>query len=329
MLLVAAFSSCGQQPTRADEVAAVPRRFAADGAAVSWPDAIAAIEASDRYGGIKLQVHEGLQPIGMDAQSKLWEFVHLASGAKGKEIPTRDLATGRIVPDGDMGIVLVLLPGGTVWMGAQKDDPSKPNFDPGAQQDEGPVHQVTLSPFFVGKHEVTRGQWLRWAGDVQGGVDEPGEALHARPVTEVSWSDVDAALGKVGLQLPTEAQWESACRAGTGTPWWTGANARDVSRGAVAGLAPCASVGSKEPNDLGLHDTLGNVSEWCRDGYGQYPSTAVADPFVASGLGRVFRGGSWNGPTESCRSAMRGSGDPGVRYNLVGFRVGLDAVRAR
>jgi formylglycine-generating enzyme required for sulfatase activity len=309
--------------------AAEAQRRDAESRAKAWDEAIAAIEKHERYGGMKLRVHEGLLPIGVDPESKLWEFVHVASGTPGKAIPIRDPATGRIVADGDMGIVLVLLPGGTFWMGAQKDDASKPNFDPAAQQHEGPVHQVTLSPFFVGKHEVTRGQWSRWSVGVQAGVDERSEALHARPVTEVSWNDVDSALRKVGLQLPTEAQWEYACRAGTSTPWWTGADARGVSRGGVVDDAPCASVGSKAANAFGVHDTSGNVMEWCRDGYGQYASAASVDPFLANGAGRVFRGGGCIGPVDSCRSAMRGSGDAGVRYNLVGFRVALAAGVAR
>ena len=135
----------------------------------------------------------------------------------------------------------------------------------------------------------TRGQWSRWTGGVQAGIDERSEALHALPVTEVSWNDVDAALRKGGLQLPTEAQWEYACRAGTSTPWWTGADAMGVSRGGVVDDAPCASVGSKAANAFGVHDTSGNVMEWCRDGYGQYASAASVDPFLANGSGRVFR----------------------------------------
>ena len=142
---------------RADRQQEAHRRDA-ESRAKAWDEAIAAIEKSERYGGITLREHEGLLPIGVDPESKLWEFVHIASGTPGKAIPSRDPATGRIVPDGDMGIVLVLVHGGTFWMGAQKDDASKPNYDPRAHSDEGPVHQVTLSPFFVGKHEVTQGQ---------------------------------------------------------------------------------------------------------------------------------------------------------------------------
>ena len=121
------FSACTQTLAMADNGTQQPGRAAHGGSSVSWRDAIAAIATSDRYGGITLREHEGLLPIGVDPESKLWEFVHVASGAPGKAIPARDPATGRIVPDGDMGIVLVLLPGGTFWMGAQRYDENKPN----------------------------------------------------------------------------------------------------------------------------------------------------------------------------------------------------------
>ena len=290
----------------------------------AWPAAIDAIAKSDRYGGLKLREHVGLLPIGMDPESKLWEFVHIASGAPGKAIPSRDPATGRIVPDGNMGIVLVLLPGGTFWMGAQKDDASKPNYDPRAQIDEGPVHQVTLSPFFIGKYEVTQGQWRRWTGN------NPSESRDRNdmtlPVTDVSWNDVDAAARKAGLLLPTEAQWEHSCRAGSSTPWWTGAEETDLAKGAVFGDAPLAAIGSKAANRFGLFDTAGNVWEWCRDAYGDYPSSIVADPLVASGPIRVVRGGGWNNVSFYCRSAIRLYDFPDTAYFNFGFRVCLAPV---
>ena len=290
----------------------------------AWEEAIAAIAKHELYGGMKLRVHEGLRPIGADPESKLWEFVHIASGTPGKAIPSRDQATGRIVPDDDMGIVLVLLPGGTFWMGAQKDDASKPNYDPQAQSDEAPVHGVTLSPFFVGKHEVTQGQWRRWTGINPSESRERNEM--ALPVTNVSWDDVDAATRKAGLLLPTEAQWEYACRARTNTPWWTGAEEANLAKGAVFGDAPLAAIGSKAANRFGLFDTTGNVWEWCRDAYGDYPSSIVADPLVASGPIRVNRGGSWNYVSYVCRSAYRFNCNPVVTGDYIGFRVCLAPV---
>jgi formylglycine-generating enzyme required for sulfatase activity len=290
----------------------------------AWPEAIAAIAKSDRYGGLKLREHVGLLPIGMDPDSQLWEFVHFGSATPGKAIPSRDPGTGRIMPNSNMGIVLVLLPGGTFWMGAQRDDANRPNYDPQAESDEGPVHQVTLSPFFIGKYEVTQGQWLRWTGasprDSRDGNDM------TLPVTNVSWDDVDAATRKAGLLLPTEAQWEHACRAGTNTPWWTGEEGTDLAKGAVFGGAKLAPVGSKVANRFGLFDTAGNVWEWCRDAYGGYSWPKNADPLVASGPGRVGRGGSWGYVEGNCRSAVRNGYVPGGTGNSVGFRVCLAPV---
>ena len=321
--LVAMFSACTQTLTMADNVTQQPGRAAHGGSSVSWRDAIAAIATSDRYGGITLREHEGLLPIGVDPESKLWEFVHVASGAPGKAIPARDPATGRIVPDGDMGIVLVLLPGGTFWMGAQRYEENNPNYDPQAFGNEGPVHSVTLSPFFVGKYEVTQGQWFRWTGS------NPSASRNlddwTLPVTNVSWNDVDAATRKAGLWLPTEAQWEYACRAGSSTPWWMGADEADLAKGAVFGDAPLASVGSKAANRFGLFDTAGNVFEWCRDAHAEYSSSPVVDPCVSGGPSRVYRGGCWFLNAGSCRSAAREIGEPGDADDLLGFRVALDA----
>jgi formylglycine-generating enzyme required for sulfatase activity len=316
---IKAAEAAAEEAARQAAVAAAAYRSAVAANPQAWPAAIDAIAKSDRYGGMKLREHEGLLPIGVDPESKLWEFVHIASGTSGKAVPSRDPATGRIVPDGDMGIVLVLLPGGTFWMGAQKDDASGPNYDPQAQSDEGPVHQVTLSPFFIGKHEVTQGQWLRWTGSNPSESRKRNEM--ALPVTDVSWDDGDAATRKAGLLLPTEAQWEYACRAGTNTPWWTGAEETDLAQGAVFGAAPLAAVGTKAANRFGLFDTAGNVWEWCRDTYGDYPSSIVADPFVASGPHRVLRGGSWDYASVHCRAAYRYWSGSGIRDGYDGLRV--------
>jgi formylglycine-generating enzyme required for sulfatase activity len=304
--------------------AATTYRAAVEANPQAWPAAIDAIAKSDRYGGMKLREHEGLLPIGVDPESKLWEFVHIASGTPGKAIPARDPATGRIVPDGDMGIVLVLLPGGTFWMGAQKDDLNKPNYDPQAQSDEGPVHQVTLSPFFVGKYEVTQGQWLRWTGS-NPSLNQRSDEL-AIPITNVSWHHVDAVMRVVNLMLPTEAQWEYACRGGTASPWWTGSSEEQVGRAESIGDASTQEVGSKIANHFGLFDTQGNVWEWCRDSHGTYSRSAVRDPYVSLAEHRVVRGGSVTHFASDCRSARRGMVVPDGSNDHLGFRVGLAPV---
>ncbi len=127
--------------------------------------------------------------------------------------------------------------------------------------------------------------------------------------------------------LPTEAQWEYCCRAGT-----TGPFAGDL--GAMGWYAENSGgkahpVGTKQPNAWGLHDMHGNVWEWCQDRYGAYPGGEVTNPIgPLSGFGRIVRGGSWKDRTADCRSASRnGLVDPNCRtYSLVGFRLALSAV---
>jgi formylglycine-generating enzyme required for sulfatase activity len=293
----------------------------------AWADAIAAIAQSDLYGGMKLRVHEGLVPIGIDPNSKLWEFVHIASGAPSKEIPQREATKGRIVPSGDMGVVLVLLPGGKFWMGAQRDDLTKPNYDPSASDVDGPVHEVTLTPFFVGKYEVTQGQWQRWTGS-NPSVRKTRKDLYL-PVADVSWVDTGQQSRQAGLSLPTEAQWEYACRAGTTTRFWTGDEESALAGGAVYGARTAACIGTKAANAFGMHDTAGNVWEWCLDSWdlsANYPSSAVSDPYVSSGPYRVVRGGCLDVTAGDCRSAVRYVTSPGNSVYNIGFRVVLTPV---
>jgi formylglycine-generating enzyme required for sulfatase activity len=148
------------------------------------------------------------------------------------------------------------------------------------------------------------------------------------PVEYVSWNDVHAFFRKLtkreggkDYRLPTEAQWEYACRAGTETPryhpdidaiawYWTNADCRPQ------------PVGQKLPNTWGLHDMLGNVYEWCHDGSREYTANAVVDPMGRTDAGavRAHRGGSWNNTAQYVRTAYRLWDDPDLRYALLGFR---------
>jgi formylglycine-generating enzyme required for sulfatase activity len=193
-------------------------------------------------------------------------------------------ANGKLLTNGYTGIVLILLPGGRCWIGAQNVDLDTDNFDERADAIAArPLQRVDIHPFLISKYEMTRGQWFRTDGVLPPGGPERGPN---KPVTLVSSPRCETNAFRFGLRLPDENEWEYAARAGTHTPWWTGAeeaslqgkeNLRGLDRSAMnypswiasdpvawedgfPGLAP---VGSFSANSFGLHDVLGNASEWC------------------------------------------------------------------
>jgi formylglycine-generating enzyme required for sulfatase activity len=318
-----------------------------------WDEAIASIadeEECPQYNGLVIEPIMGLVPIGRDPMSKLWEFAHLQTG----EIPLRD-TEGRLFLSEDMGLVFVLIPGGIFRMGAKKpsqDNPiGSPNVDPEAEQKEGPVHKVAIQPFLLSKYEMTQGQWLRFTKDNPSiytpGANFGGKVVNLRhPVENVSWNDCVDVLSKLKLRLPSEAEWEYACRAGTCTVFWTGdekeslqgaANLADLFYKKNAaniswtyeewlddGYAVHAPVGSFSANAFGLHDVYGNGWEWCEDINARYENTPVDGSANKGGTSyRVFRGGGWNSHARNCRSAYRGRSVPGFRLHNLGFRPAL------
>jgi hypothetical protein len=252
-----------------------------------WDEALFFIADSLTYDGLEMEPQIGLVPLAEDPKSGLWEFWLVESG----ERPERDPETDRWVITGETGIVLVLLPGATFTMGATKH-PKGPNYDPQAQSDETPLN-VLLSPFFLSKYELTQGQWLRVMQETPSNFGANHRLTRrdwaAHPVEQVDWHHCRQALARLGLALPTEAQWEYGARGGTDTPWWTGkeadglavaGNLSDLSYEAVFentvklqvldwddGYTAHAPVGSFLANPFGLHDTVGNVDEWCQDAY--------------------------------------------------------------
>jgi formylglycine-generating enzyme required for sulfatase activity len=195
-----------------------------------------------------------------------------------------------------------------------------------------PAHKVTLSkPFYLGKYEVTQKQWETVMGSNPSNFKGP-----QNPVENVSWDDCQAFLQKLNdklksssgkFTLPTEAQWEYACRAGTTTKYSFGDDeARFGEYAWFAGNAGSKThpVGEKKVNAFGLYDMHGNVWEWCADWYSDtyYAASTADDPLGPdSGATRVLRGGSWNYYPDSARSAFRYRGSPGLRSNIFGFRV--------
>jgi formylglycine-generating enzyme required for sulfatase activity len=201
-----------------------------------------------------------------------------------------------------------------------------------------PVHSVTISyPFWMGAKEVTQEEYAALMGSNPSFFQ--GNA--SRPVEQVSWSNArsycaaltaqQAALGLVPLgyeyRLPTEAEWEYACRAGTTTSWNVGnsLSCSQANHNQCIGVQTSV-VGGYAPNAWGLYDMHGNVWEWCLDSYGGYSSGAATDPFATGGLYRVLRGGSWVNNSTLCRSAGRNNDASGNSNNRIGFRVVLAPV---
>ena len=258
----------------------------------------------------------------------------VADGNKHQETPRDDPEPGKPFTN-SIGMKLVYIPPGEFMMGS----PSK-ELQRGS--DEGPQHQVKItSGFYMGTTEVTQFQYEQIMNK------NPSHFKgQNNPVEMVSWYDVVEFCKKLSekegktYRLPTEAEWEYACRAGTTTPFYTGetistdqANydgnyfygngAKGVCRKRTI------DVGSFPPNAFGLYDMHGNVKEWCQDWYdGNYystsPTTDPQGPFPGFDRMRVIRGGSWCNVPWGCRSADRVQGKPVDRGSSGGFRILLD-----
>lgn len=236
-----------------------------------------------------------------------------------------------------IGMRLVRIPKGTFMMGS-------PESEEGRRDDER-LHEVTINnDFYLGVCEVTQAQYEEvrsvnpsfFQGDMVAGKSDD------RPVETVTWLDAVAFCKSLSelpeekkagheYRLPTEAEWEYACRAGTRSAF-SFDDEGDFGLLTVYGWfrgnsGGTHTVGLREPNPWGLYDMHGNVWEWCSDRYGEYPQIAVVDPVgPEEGSRRVARGGSWSYDATYCRSAMRFRRIPSIPPdNLVGFRVALNS----
>ena len=208
-----------------------------------------------------------------------------------------------------------------------------PSSEVARRSDEEP-HQVTLSAFKMSKYEVTFAQYdVFCEATNRSKPDDEGMGRGNRPVINVNWNDATAFAKWIGCRLPTEAEWEYACRAGTKTIFNTGNNLT-TSQANYNGYYPyngntkgifrskTIAVDSLSANAFGLHDMHGNVWEWCSDWYGEYSSSSQTNPKGASSGGcRVYRGGSWNSFAFHCRSAYRNFSSPSYSYAFIGFRL--------
>lgn len=266
---------------------------------------------------------------------------------------------------GDASLVVniekVRIPAGTFQMGS-------PDSDPNAKSDEKPRHWVRLTrDFYMGKYEVTRVQYAAFLnamgikpppsgiyilGNVEGYGEQrlfmlnrfgwtpkwneetsKWEATDDIPMVNVTWYGAKAFADWVGGRLPTEAEWEYACRAGTETYFFFGDDYSLLGDYAVysdnqENNGP-SRVGSKKPNPWGLYDMHGNIDEWCLDGYSDYPTAdteakAVVDPRVPTGDKAIVRNNSFNALPEHCRSACRSKFGLNDNYSTTGFRVVFD-----
>jgi len=270
------------------------------------------------------------------------------------------------------GITFVSIPSGSFRMGSNfEDDPENPWRGEGYFDNERPVHTVKISAFEMSAYEVTNAQYAaylrealaageitasgstvtgktgEWCGEeyiylnsnfceisYAGGAFTVESGKEEHPVVEVSWYGAKAFAEHYGLDLPTEAEWEYACRAGTETRFYTGNDLSDDGWTSTAldragwydgnSGAHTHPVGMKEPNAWGLYDMHGNVWEWCNDRYDAdyYDVSPSEDPTgPSSGSARVFRGGGWNFIASCCRSAVRYWYNPTNSLFNLGFRL--------
>ncbi len=238
------------------------------------------------------------------------------------------LEEGSDIPD-----TFVFVQGGTFQMGSNDGD-----------DDEKPVHSVTVSDFYIGKYEVTQAEWQEVMGNNPSFFKGDNN-----PVEQVTWYDVvdfcnkksrkdgleevysgsakniKCDFSKNGYRLPTEAEWEYAASGGNKSQGYKYSGSNKINQIAVYkgnNNKSTKAVGGKKANELGIYDMSGNVWEWCWDWYGGYSSRSQTDPVgPTSGYRRVGRGGSWNGSATRCRVAYRSYRNPTAGYCYIGFRL--------
>ncbi|RKX97916.1 MAG: hypothetical protein DRZ90_04675 [Spirochaetes bacterium] len=267
--------------------------------------------------------------------NQLESEIFLAGRGSGSPAPVAAVPAVRVQRPDNAGENMIFVPGGTFQMGSNSGD-----------NDEKPIHSVTLSDFWMGKYEVTQGEWES-VMDSNPSASSKGIGNNY-PVNQVSWEDaveycnalsrregltpcysgsgnsIRCNFNAEGYRLPTEAEWEYAARGGQQSRGYTYSGSNNLS--SVGWHSENSGsknhpVGGKQSNELGLYDMNGNVWEWCWDWYGGYTSS-FRDPYGASsGSLRIYRGGSWYSNLSSSRAAVRGRSTPTGRTNGLGFRV--------
>lgn len=238
--------------------------------------------------------------------------------------PEGEMITLTIPGAAQLQLKMKLIPSGTFTIGS-------PGGETDRYRDEGPQYKVTISKsFYIGIYEVTQALW----GAVMGTNPSVFTNLPNNPVESISWDDCQEFIRKLNamgigtFRLPTEAEWEYACRAGSTTKFYWGEDPGYTLIGQYAWYVDNSknktqAVGLKKPNAWGLFDMLGNIREWCNDWYAEpYSTVAQIDPTGPStGTYRVLRGGSWNAYPQNCRVADRGGAEPTALGISDGFRL--------
>lgn len=311
-----------------------------DDAIAAWREVIADIRALPVYRGLELQPQIGMLPLRRDPRSGLWEFWHVASGERPQ--PNSDPAANNPwVLRPATGLILVLLPGGRANVGQQSEDADGPNYCAAAGHGEGPVREIEFAPLFVSKFELTLSQWFGATKNNPNtysvefrffGKPPQPEPVTANtwwnPVESVSCDEVIDVLRQLDLSLPRVDEWEYAARAGTDDWWWPGDTVAslqgtgNLADGAVQKLGgpfewryeaelsdfwvAHAPAGTFKPNPFGLHDTIGNVWEWCAD-----------EPQVGYG---IACGGSFQSPAAYAKVTIRNFRARDTRMQDIGVR---------
>ena len=247
----------------------------------------------------------------------------------GVEFPP-DEPEEKVITVGDVTFVMIPVEGGTFMMGATSEQGSDGNGR------ERPVHQVTLSSFYIAQTEVTQALWRAVMNDNPSYFGDPQQ-----PVESVSWEDCQIFIATLNsltgmvFRLPTEAEWEFAARGGNESMGYKYAGGNDPTSVAWysyneswelrgTGHHGPHNVATRSPNELMLYDMSGNVHEWCQDWYGDYSRKALTDPAgPANGTARVYRGGSWYFDEWFCRVSFRNSFSPTYRSYGIGLRLAL------
>ncbi len=281
-----------------------------------------------------------------------WVFAVAGTGkiprwvdAHGSEVPYG--LPGQAEIRSETAVLLVLVPGGSAWIGAQSQDPDGHNYEQviidWAVSASLPVHRANLTPFFMAKTEVTNDQYMHFARATRQRtpdfVEHPHFGGSGRPVVSVEAAEAKSFCQWLGLRLPSEAEWEYACRAGTTTRFWFGDEEKvlrerswmgqRMDNGGHPHRVTSTPRGAPAPNPWGLHGMHGNAVEICADDYFPNHDDAAVDgqPRYGSQDGSVRRGGGWaSRQLWSCRSAFRAY-DKRFAQNIRGLKLGFRVAR--